>query len=88
MISAKAFMAMTVLERAATVLEHGTELSSRIYMFYVVKLYCLGDFLVELWYRQNENKIEKIEVVDSEEIFHFYEKEIDISDLFRHKDNI
>jgi hypothetical protein len=81
MISKKEFYELSLLERAAAVLEHGNELISRIYIYYEVKLYCVGDFYVELWYRQNGNKIDKLEVVDLEDVIHHYEKEIDISDL-------
>jgi uncharacterized protein (DUF1786 family) len=83
MIKKQSFMKMCLTERAAAVLEHGHELISRIYMFYCVKLYCMGDYHVELWYRQNGHKIDKIQVVDLEDVIHHYEKEIDISDIFR-----
>jgi hypothetical protein len=81
MISKQKFYNLSLMERSAAVLEHGKELISRIYVYYVVKLYCMGDFYVELWYRQNGNKIDKLEVVDLEDVIHHYEKEIDISDL-------
>lgn len=81
MISKQKFYDLSLMERAAAVLENGKELISRIYVYYVVKLYCMGDFYVELWYRQNGNKIDKLEVVDLEDVIHHYEKEIDISDL-------
>ncbi len=85
MISRKEFIELSLLERAGAVLEHGQELISRIYVFYIVKLYCMGDFYVELWYRQNGNKIDKIELVELDDVIHYYEKEIDLSDLFRCK---
>lgn len=81
MISKQEFYDLPLLERAAAVLEHGKELISRIYVFYIVKLYCMGDFYVEMWYKQNGNRIDKLEVVDLEDVIHYYEKEIDISDL-------
>lgn len=83
MISKQEFHNLPLMERAAAVLEHGVELISRIHVFYIVKLYCMGDFYVELWYRQNGNKIDKLEIVDLEDVIHYYEKEIDISDVFR-----
>lgn len=82
MISKQEFYDLKMMERAAAVLEHGKELISSIYICYAVKLYCMGDFYVELWYRQNGNKIDKIEIVDLEDVIHHYENEIDLGDLF------
>jgi len=81
MISKRDFFDLPLLERAAAVLEYGKELISRIHMVYIVKLYCMGDFYVEMWYKQNGTRIDKLEVVDLEDVIRFYEKEIDISDL-------
>jgi hypothetical protein len=55
----------------------------RIYMFYTVKLFRLNDFFVEIWYSQMSNKIDKVLVVDLDDVIHLYEKNIDISDLFK-----
>lgn len=83
MITKEQFASLSLLERAAVVLENGIELIDRIYMSYIIKLYRVGNFYVELWYRQNGNKIDKLDIVEWDEVVHHYMKVIDISDLFR-----
>jgi len=76
------FMSYPASERASLVLTKGEELMHRIYIYYIIRLYRLSDFFVEIWYSQTSNKIDKILVVDLEDVLHLYEKNIDISDLF------
>jgi hypothetical protein len=76
------FMSYPASERASLVLTEGEELMHRIYIYYIIRLYRLSDFFVEIWYSQTSNKIDKILVVDLEDVLHLYEKNIDISDLF------
>lgn len=76
------FMSYPASERASLVLTEGEELMHRIYIYYIIRLYRLSDFFVEIWYAQSSNKIDKILVVDLEDVLHLYEKNIDISDLF------
>lgn len=87
MITKQEFYDLSLMERAAAVLEHGKELISRIYVCYVVKLYCMGDYYVELWYQQNGKKIDKLEIVDLEDVIHHYEKEIDLGDVYKCRGN-
>lgn len=77
------FMALPAHRRASLVLIEGKELMFRVYMFYTVKLFHLSDFFVEIWYSQTSNKIDKVMVVDLDDVIHLYEKNIDISDLFK-----
>ncbi len=77
------FMALPAPRRASLVLIKGKELMFRVYMFYTVKLFHLSDFFVEIWYSQTSNKIDKVMVVDLDDVIHLYEKNIDISDLFK-----
>jgi hypothetical protein len=77
------FMALPAPKRASLVLTEGKEMMFRIYMFYTVKLFRLNDFFVEIWYSQMSNKIDKVLVVDLDDVIHLYEKNIDISDLFK-----
>lgn len=82
MISRTEFELIDNVDKMALLFEVGRDVMSRIYQFYNVKLYSLGDFFVEVWYRQASNTVDKIEVVDMDKVFHLYEKKIDISDLF------
>jgi len=65
------------------VLTEGREILDRIFMYYIIRLYKYSDFYVELWYQTASNRIDKILVVDLEDVLHLYEKNIDISDLFK-----
>jgi len=77
------FMKQPATERASQVLNDGAELMDRIYIYYLIKLYKLFDFYVELWYLPASNKIDKVYAVSLDDVLHLYEKNIDISDLFK-----
>jgi hypothetical protein len=83
MITADKFVRMPVDEQVSTLLERGNELMDRIYIYYVVKLYRLCDFYVEIWYQQTTNRIDRVIVVELDEVIHLYESQINISDLFK-----
>jgi len=76
------FIALSQLEKVALVLDQGQELMNRIFAFYNVKLYKIFDFYVEIWYQQTTNKIDKLIVVELDEVAHLYESQINIQDIF------
>ena len=82
MLSYHQFNNMPVQEQIATVLGQGIELLERIYVYYIIKLYKLDDLFVEIWYKQTTNRIDKVKVVDLDDVVHLYESQINISDLF------
>lgn len=77
------FSSLPVQEQVSVVLSNGTELLDRIYVYYVVRLYHIGDLYVEIWYQQLSNRIDKVQVVEIDDVIHLYESQINISDLFR-----
>jgi hypothetical protein len=77
------FRSLPVQEQVSAVLSNGTELLDRIYVYYVVKLYHFDDLYVEIWYQQLSNRIDKVQVVEIDDVIHLYESQINISDLFR-----
>jgi hypothetical protein len=83
MITADRFVLMPVEEQVTTLLGQGNELMDRIYIYYVVKLYRLNDFYVEIWYQQTTNRIDRVIVVELDDVIHLYESQINISDLFK-----
>ena len=83
MISFQQFSNMSVEEKATTVLGQGTELLERIYIYYVIKLYKLDNLFVEIWYKQTTSRIDKVDIVDLNDVVHLYERQINISDLFQ-----
>ncbi|MDY0343753.1 MAG: hypothetical protein RBR28_09280 [Lentimicrobium sp.] len=70
-------------EKVAMLFAQGTELLERIYMYYIVKLYHLDNLFVEIWYHQTLHRIDKVFVVELDDVIHLYEKQINISDLFK-----
>jgi len=77
------FSELTLNERIELVIENGTEILNRIFLFYVIRLYSIDDFCVEVWYKTSTNKIDRVEPVQIEDVFHLYERSIDIEDLFK-----
>lgn len=74
---------MPVEEKVTTVLGQGIELLERIYVYYIIKLYKLDDLFVEIWYKQTTIRIDKVELVELDDVIHLYESQINISDLFQ-----
>lgn len=77
------FSELTINEKIELVIDDGTEILNRIFLFYVIRLYSIEDFYVEVWYKTSTNKIDRVEPVQIEDVFHLYERNIDIEDLFR-----
>ncbi len=83
MLTAENFKKLPLEEQVTTLLGQGQELLERIYIYYVVKLYFLEDFYVEIWYQQTTNRIDKVIVVQLDDVIHLYESQINISDLYK-----
>jgi hypothetical protein len=49
----------------------------------VIKLYAFRGLFIEIWYQQISNRIEKLQLVEMEDVLHLYESQINISDLFK-----
>lgn len=50
-------------------------------MFYSVHLYAYSGFYAELWYRQADNRIDRVVMLESETVLDLYSGQIDLSDL-------
>ncbi len=77
------FLSLPKPERVHRVLTQGCELMHRILKKHTIKLFKFSGFFVEIWYLPSSNKIDKIRIMDIEEVLHLYENEIDISDLYK-----
>ncbi|MGE5382144.1 MAG: hypothetical protein ACM3PX_01810 [Omnitrophica WOR_2 bacterium] len=77
------FLNLPVNSKVTLVLSEGHELLERIFMYYVVKLYEVDGIFVEIWYQQISNKIDKVQLVEMDDVLHLYEGQINISDLFK-----
>ena len=82
MLSYHQFNNMSVQEQITTVLGQGIELLERIYVYYIIKLYKLDNLYVEIWHKQTTNRIDRVRLVELDEVIHLYEGQINISDLF------
>lgn len=74
---------MIPAQRLELLLLQGTELMSRIYIYFIVKLYFFDGVYAEVWYVQTSNKVHQVMSVELDDVVHLYEKNIDIDDLFR-----
>lgn len=77
------FQDLPAERRVNLVLTEGHLLLERIYMFYVIKLFTFRGLFIEIWYQQISNRIDKIQLVEIDDVLHLYESQINISDLFK-----
>jgi hypothetical protein len=76
------FRQLTSLQQIELLFDQGRLLMARIFVFYNIRLYTIGDFFVEVWYRQTTNKIDRIVVLGLDSVIDLYENQIKLSDLF------
>ncbi len=75
------FRKLTIFRQVEMLLEHGHHALNRIYLFYNIHLYTLSDFYVEIWYRQADNKIERVILLDPSDVLDLYDNQIGLSDI-------
>jgi hypothetical protein len=80
-ITQVAFEKMNKTEKVCHLFKTGEELLCRREREFLIRLYAISDFFVEVWYRSPGNKIDRIEVVSQLQVTKKYEKEIEIEDL-------
>ena len=72
MISKTKFRLLSTTQKGEYVFQEGDYIVLREYYNHRINLYSLFDFFVEVWYFPAENKIEEIEVMESEKILDQY----------------
>ena len=72
-----------LVRQAQILFDQGRELMSRMEGDYILRLFALEEFYVEVWYLPTLNKINKVEIVNMDEVMADYEDEIDIRDAYR-----
>jgi len=72
MISKTKFRQLSITQKGEYVFQEGKYIGFRKYYNHRINLYSLSDFFVEVWYIPAENKIEKIEVLESEKTLDLY----------------
>lgn len=77
------FAELPIEKKVNLVLSEGDEVLDRIYMYYLVKLYTFKGLYIEIWYQQITNRIDRIQVLEHDDVVHIYENQININDLFK-----
>ena len=75
------FRKLTIFRQVELLFEKGHHVLSRIYMFYNVHLYTLSGFYAEIWYRQADNKIERVILLDEADVLDLYDNQIGLGDI-------
>lgn len=68
-------------EQVYTLFHDGKELLQRIDGAFVIKLFSVQSIFVEIWYNHKRNIIEKIQVIEEDDLLKIYDKEINLTQL-------
>jgi hypothetical protein len=80
-VKSSEFRKLTIFRQVELLFEKGQHVLSRIYLFYNVHLYTLSGFYAEIWYRQADNKIERVILLDQADVLDLYDNQIGLSDI-------
>ncbi len=75
------FRKLTIFRQVEMLFDKGHHVLSRIYLFYNVHLYTLSGFYAEIWFRQADNKIERVILLDESAVLDLYDNQIGLSDI-------
>lgn len=75
------FKKLTIFRQVELLFEKGQHILSRVYLFYNVHLYSLSGFYAEIWYRQTDNKIERVIILNETAVLDLYGNQIGLSDI-------
>lgn len=75
------FRKLTIFRQVEMLFENGRHVLSRIYLFYNIHLYTLSGFYAEIWYRQADNKIDRVILLDPSDVLDLYDNQIGLSDI-------
>jgi len=80
-VKSEEFRKLTIFRQVELLFERGQHVMSRVYLFYNVHLYTLAGFYAEIWYRQADNKIERVILLDESDVLDLYDNQIGLSDI-------
>jgi len=80
-VKSNEFRKLTIYRQVEILFDSGHHILSRIYLFYNVHLYTLAGFYAEIWYRQADNKIERVILLDETDVLDLYDNQIGLSDI-------
>jgi hypothetical protein len=80
-VKSEEFSKLTIFRQVELLFEQGRHVLSRIYLFYNVHLYTLSGFYAEIWYRQADNRIERVIILDESDVLDLYDNQIGLGDI-------
>lgn len=75
------FRKLTIFRQVELLLSKGRHFLSRTYLFYNVRLYVYSELYAEIWYRQADNKIDRVVILDEADVLDLYDNQIGLSDI-------
>jgi hypothetical protein len=75
------FKQLPIFQQVEVLFNEGNPVLSRIYLFYNIQLYSYSGFYSEIWYRQTDNRIDRVITLDADLVLELYEKQISLNDL-------
>ena len=79
----ESFQELKLPDKAQYVLSIGKEMFTRNYLYFTIKCYSVPGFFAEIWYLPFANKIDRIVVLDSDDMLRLYDKDLDINKLLK-----
>jgi hypothetical protein len=80
-VNSDEFLKLTIFRQVELLFESGQHVLSRIYLFYNVHLYTLSGFYAEIWYRQADKKIERVILLEEQDVLDLYDNQIGLGDI-------
>jgi hypothetical protein len=75
------FRKLTIYRQVELLLEKGQHVLNRIYLFYNIHLFTFAGFYVEIWYRQSDNKIDRVIILNESDVLDLYDNQIGLGDI-------
>lgn len=80
-MDAEKFRSLNIYAQVEILLGEGAPILSRIFLFYNVHLYVCHGFFAEIWYKQMVNKIDRVVVLDTNDVLDLYEDKITLGEF-------
>jgi hypothetical protein len=77
----KNFSELPKNEQVYQLFRNGKELFVKRNKNFIVRLFALSGIFVEIWYDNRQNRIERIEVIDEDQLLNTYQDELNIGEL-------
>lgn len=75
------FNQLSIFRQVELLFEEGQHILSRTYLFYNIHLFTFSGFYTEIWYRQADNKIDRVVIIDQSDVLDLYNNQIGLNDI-------